>query len=211
MTMSRISNRCQAFAHQRLRTVASDLSQDILRYLNKSPENRAAGDTRKTRLGAFLTPQLLCLFVYRVAHWFHVNRWRRVASWLSRANLVLHKVHLPPQSCIGPGCFLPHPAGVTFCGTAGSGLTLYSIAVCCPLQANWNDPLLCGPQLGDRVMVGGHAAVLGPVLVGDDVKIAFSVRLACDAPAGVLVVSKAQRARVVVPDLAHHVPASDGG
>lgn len=45
--------------------------------------------------------------------------------------------------------------------------------------------------------MGGHAVVMGPITVGDDVKVAFTVSLDRDAPAGVLVVSKVLRITTV--------------
>ncbi len=176
-----------------LRSVWSSLSADVLRYLHKSPENRAAGDTFKTRLGAFLTPQLLCLLLYRLAHYLYAAGRPRLSRVPTALNFLFHKVRLTPDSCIGPGCFLPHPAGVVFCGRAGEGLTLYSLSVCCP-QTPWADGAAGrGPMLGDRVMVGGQSVVLGPIQVGDDVKIGFKVRLGADTPAETIVISRSIR------------------
>ncbi len=197
--MSTLPIQCIAYGHYNLATIWSSLSEDILRYLNKSPENQAAGDKFKTRLGAFLTPQLLCLFLHRLAHYLFLKGWCRLAVVVSRLNLLVHKVSIPPQSCIGPGCFLPHPAGVTFCGTAGRGLTLYSLAVCCPVEGSLGGPMESAPRLGDRVTVGAHAVLLGRITVGDDTKVAFSLRLDRDAPPGVLVISKALRVTIQSP------------
>ena len=191
--MSAQVDQCRSFGHDRFAAIRAGLNEDILRYLNKSPENQAAGDSFKTRLGAFLTPQLLCLAIYRISHYLHVKGWRRTALLCGRLNIVVHKVTIPPQSCVGPGCFLPHPSGVTFCGTAGRGLTLYALAVCCPRNAFLDGSIEHGPRLGDRVTVGGHTVVIGPITVGDDTKVAYTVRLDRDAPAGVLVVSRVMK------------------
>lgn len=194
--MSAQPGRCTAFRHNELAAVWTGLSEDIVRYLSKSPENRASGDSFKTRLGAFLTPQLLCLLLYRIAHWLWVIEWRGLATLVSRLNVVVHKVSISPQSCIGPGCLVPHPVGVTFWATAGRGLTLYSLAVCCPCPAGLLGGVESGPRLGDRVSVGGHTAIVGPVVVGDDTKVAFNIALERDAPAGVLVLSDLMRVRI---------------
>jgi serine O-acetyltransferase len=194
--MSPRTTRCIAFRHHELAGVWAGLSEDILRYLNKSPENRAAGDRFKTRVGAFLTPQLLCLLLYRIAHWLWVIEWHNLATNIGRLNCVIHKVSIAPQSCIGPGCLLPHPVGVTFCATAGQGLTLYAMAVCCPQPTDPACDVELGPMLGDRVSVGAQTAIVGPVVVGDDTKVAFHIGLERDAPAGVLVLSDLTRVRI---------------
>jgi serine O-acetyltransferase len=183
---------CVARGHDKFVTFRRSFEEDIQRYLNKSPENQAAGDNLKSRIGALLTPNLQALLIYRASHYLNANGWGRCARLLSRLNLLLDKVNLPPQSCIGPGCFLPHPAGVTFCGIAGRGLTLYSLAVCCPAEGSLAQ-VQFGPRLGDSVTVGAHAVLLGPITVGNDARVAFSVRVDRDIPAGVLVVSKALR------------------
>jgi serine O-acetyltransferase len=179
--------------------VRAGVAADVVRYLNKSPENQAAGDGLKHRVGALLTPGLLALLAHRTSHYLHLNGWRRLAWLLASANRLLHRVHIPPGSCIGPGCLLPHPAGVTFIGRAGAGLTVYSRAVCCP-RTPLEEDAAAGPRLGDRVTVGGHAVVLGPARVGDDSKVAFTVALDRDAPARSLVVSATIHARVGPPE-----------
>ena len=188
---------CRAQGHHTLAGLRSHLSEDILRFLNKSPENQAAGDNLKSRLGAFLTPQLLCLFLYRIAHCLYANRHRRMANIVSHFNFLVHKVNLPPESCIGSGCMVPHPAGVTFRGRAGRGLTLYALTVCCPLEppfeAGSGKAVAAAPRLGNNVAMGGHTIALGPIEVGDDTRLVFGLILKRDAPAGVLVITPAIR------------------
>lgn len=190
--MNALPTECLEQAHQQLAAVWTGLSADILRYLTKSPENEALGDNLKTRLSAFLTPELLCLFLYRIAHYLYVNGWGRAALFVTRLNFLFHKVSITPQSCIAPGCRLSHPAGVTFHGRAGPGLTLYSLAICGSRHCV-DGPVETGPRLGARVTVGAHAVLLGPITVGDDTKIAFSVRLDRDVAARALVICKSLR------------------
>lgn len=185
-----VPNDCMMHQHSKLSSVFRALSGDIQRYLNKSPENQAAGDTFKHRVGAMLTPNLMSLFLYRISHFLHANGWDRLGICVQRLNLTIHRINIPMQSCIDSGCFIPHPAGVTFWGSAGSGLTLYSLAVCCPKQPGVEGPVALGPRLGNRVSVGAHAVLLGPITVGDDTRIAHSQRIDTDVPAGCIVVSK---------------------
>jgi serine O-acetyltransferase len=174
---------CARWEHAEIRSVFAALSADILRFLNKSPENQAVGDTFKSRLGALLTPQLLCLVIYRFAHYFQVNGWSRLAVALTRWNMFVHKLNLPADSCIGPGCFLPHPAAVTFYGTAGRGLTIYSQAVSVPEVGQGTCALI-----GDGVTLGAHASLVGPVQIGDFTKIGYAVPVRANVPGGVTVI-----------------------
>lgn len=174
-------------------TLSEAFREDLLRYLNQSPEHRAAGDTLKSRISAILSPQIQTVVLYRLSHWFWSKGWRQTATALATLNALIFKVIISPAASIGPGLFLPHPPGITFCGSAGRGLTMYSMAVCCPsFDDGWSAQK--GPRLGDTIRVGAHAVVHGPIQVGDRARIGFWVVLDRDAPPDALVVSKAMRA-----------------
>jgi serine O-acetyltransferase len=193
----KVATECRAYQHHKLRGIWSNTGKDILRFLTKSPENRAAGDGLKTRLSAFLRPELQCLFLYRVAHYLHVRGWWRAAIVLTRINFLVHKANITPESCIGPAARVPHPAGLTFCGRAGRGVTIFALSTCCPSGPFGENSAHEGPVLGDDVMVGGHSVVVGPLQIADSTKISFGVRLARDTPRGVLVVARTMRGKAL--------------
>lgn len=172
------------------------LRADVQRYLTMSPENVALGFGMKRRLSAWLRPELQCLTLHRLSHLLHARGLRRLAAGVARLNLVLHRANISPQSEIGPGCRLPHPAGVTFHGRAGPGLTVFSIALCCPASGFAEGPLELGPTLGANVTLGGHATVLGPVRVGEGVVIGYNCAVMRDVPPNRIVLSAANRMRV---------------
>jgi len=169
--------------------VRSNVRRDVLRYLTKSTGDQARGDSFRTRLSAALTPEVFPVILHRVAHYFWTNGCYRMAEILTRANCYLHKVNISPDSCIGPGLRLPHPAGVTFQGKAGSGVTIYSLAICCE-ETDVQRDRKSGPQLGDNVTVGAHAVVLGGVTVGSGTSVFYSIALDRDAPEAALVSSR---------------------
>jgi serine O-acetyltransferase len=187
---------CRARGHHRLAELRRSIRADIGRYQHKSPENAAKGDTLRTRLGALLTPQLLCLVVHRFAHLLWARGWRRTACAIAGLNLTVFKVNISPGSCLGPGCFMPHPGGVTFHGIAGAQATFYTQSVCCPMGGVIGAPVEAGPRLGDRVTVGCCALVRGPIVVGDDVNVAPKAHVDRDAPAGTIAVSAGFRCSV---------------
>lgn len=196
--------RCTCRREDGWREVRRALHDDITRFLNKSPENQAVGDTLKSRTGALLTPQLLCLLLYRVAHRLQVQGWCRLARCVVRLNLGLHRVHIAADSCIGPGCLLPHPVGLVFVGHAGPQFTIYSMAVCCPDSASPRAAADDGPHFGERVSVGVQAVLLGPLTVGDDSKIGVCVSLTRqDVPARSMVLPRNWRPRLL-PSRSRH-------
>jgi serine O-acetyltransferase len=115
-----------------------------------------------------------------------------VAQLFTVFNAFTHKISITPDSCIGPGCLVPHPVGVSFCGRAGSDLTLYSLAVCGTFESSLGGPLASAPRLGDRVTIGGRAAVLGPMRLGHDVR-TLAVRVVDDVPEGYSVTCRVVR------------------
>lgn len=179
---------CIAYGHGTAAGVRAVIHEDILR----DTRLRFPGaDTFRHRLSSLLTPHVIAVTTHRIAHLLWVRGWKRVALVLSRLNLLWHKVMITPDSCIGPGLYLPHPPGVAFGGRAGSNLTLYSLAICWPLELR--HAFETGPRLGDRITIGAHALILGPITVGSDSKVAYSVRLDSDAAPQSLVVSRSLR------------------
>ncbi|MCG8428767.1 MAG: hypothetical protein MI754_15540 [Chromatiales bacterium] len=126
----------------------------------------------------------------------HLRGWVRLAKFFARFNLLVHKVSISPQSCIGPGCRLSHPPGVIFHGQAGRSLTLFSMAVCCADEFHHHGDLQFAPVLGDNVQLGGHAVVIGPIQVGSDTKISYLVKLAENVSPNSLVVSRAMHINI---------------
>jgi serine O-acetyltransferase len=116
-----------------------------------------------------------------------------MAILLTRINFLVHTANITPESCIGPGCRMSHPAGLTFCGTAGRGVTVFALSTCCPDGPFSEECAEMGPVLGDNVLIGGHTVVIGPVHIGQDAKISFGVRLNRDVPPGVVVISRTSR------------------
>jgi serine O-acetyltransferase len=182
--------RCREHGHDTWRGTWRNVQGDIVRQLTMSPETAALGDGLKRRLSAFLRPEIQCLFLHRVSHYLHAKGRVRLGRIVARMNFLLHKASITPQSCIGPGCRLPHPPGMYFHGQAGAGLTLFSLAVCGTDDTCLEGSLERAPYLGDRVLLGAHAVLMGPIVVGPDTKVPYSVRLAADAPARVVVVSR---------------------
>jgi serine O-acetyltransferase len=196
--MSLSSEQCARYRHGQLQSLLSSIRSDIRRFMTKSPENLAAPDDWVHRASAFLTPEILAQTLYRTAHFLHVKGYFRMAALLTRLNSFVHKINIPPQSCIGPGLHIPHPAGVTFCGSAGEELTLYSLATCEAGSDYVDGPLNQAPTLGDRVISGAHQAIMGPIRVGDDVILGVGCsKISENVPAGVLVYPR--QARVFLP------------
>jgi serine O-acetyltransferase len=134
-----------------------------------------------------LYPGLWALWSHRVSHRLH--RWRvpflpRALSQLSRS---LTGIEIHPGATIGRRLFIDHGAGVVIGETAviGDDVTLYH-QVTLGGRGWWRDGKGSRrhPSVGDRVVLGVGATVLGPVHIGDDARIGAHALVVGDVPAG---------------------------
>lgn len=172
--------------HASWRGLLDSLSADIERVRTFSPNYRPERGL-KTSISLALTANISCLIFYRVSHLLYVRGWKRVAKIVSCLNFLIHKVNLLPDSCVGPGCFLPHPAGVTFHGVAGHGLTVFS----CALVLSDYSSGTRAPTLGNNITLGGHAVLMGPIIFGDQIKVGLAAIVERDCPSNMIIVSNA--------------------
>ena len=158
----------------------ADIRADIERYLDELGRYQPRPTGRKARLSALLMNPVLAAFVHRLAHWQHARGRPRLARAIAGLNRLLFRLTITPDSCIGGGLFIPHLGGTLFSGTAGRRLTLYANTLCAPDGPAWQPGRAHAPVLGDDVMVGGHAAVIGPVTVGSSVRVATKLQAQAD-------------------------------
>lgn len=133
---------------------------------------------------ALLTnPGMLAVVIYRIQAVLSLRGHRRLAAFIRVANNALTGADILPGSTIGAGLLLPHPTGVVI----GHGVTMGSN--CTVLQgvtvgekfADGTPPHLY-PKIGDRVVIGAGAIILGDILIGDDVSIAANSVVLNDVP-----------------------------
>ena len=109
--------------------------------------------------------------MYRVAHWFYLKNFKFIARVISQTARFLTGIEIHPGAKIGKGLLIDHGAGVVIGETAeiGDNCLLYQG---CTLGGTGKDHGKRHPTLGNNVMVGCGAKVLGPFKVGDNSKIA---------------------------------------
>ena len=166
-----------ACTHHLWQQVRHDIASDVGRYLDvRDPSGTEARGVSR-RLSALLSTEVLVVAAARFAHFLWCNGFERFARAIAGLNLVLNRAMISAESCIGPGMFLGHPAGVVFKGSAGSGLTLYARSLCMP---QWPESGHGGPVVGDRLVLAGMSAICGPVRIGNDVRVGFYMHVTND-------------------------------
>jgi len=111
------------------------------------------------------------LEIYRVAHILHLRKSTFEARALSQVAKFLTGVEIHPGATIGKGLVIDHGEAVVIGETAeiGDNCTLYQGVT---LGGTGKDTGKRHPTLGNNVLVGSGAKVLGPFKVGDNAKVA---------------------------------------
>lgn len=111
------------------------------------------------------------LAAYRVAHRIYQNGHPFVARSISQVARFVTGIEIHPAAKIGKGLLIDHGMGVVIGETAeiGDHCTLYQGVT---LGGTGKDVGKRHPTLGNNVMVGAGAKVLGPFVIGDNTKIA---------------------------------------
>lgn len=156
------------------RKLCACIDEDINVAIEQASDLMVRKQGSLRRVSVFLTPPLLCVFLYRLAHLLWNVNARRLARFLAWVNFVMHKASISPASKIGAGLYIPHTVGIMFHGIAGAHLILFARAVVAANSINFdisNHPEAY-PVLGDGVQVGAWGRVIGSLKIGSHTKIA---------------------------------------
>ncbi len=129
----------------------------------------------------FLYPSFKAVRSYRRAHWFYERGHYFIARWISQRSRHKTGIEIHPGAKIGKGLFIDHGAGVVIGETTeiGDNCTLYQNVT---LGGTGKDVGKRHPTLGNNVMVGAGARVLGPFKIGDNSKIAANAVVLEEVP-----------------------------
>ncbi|MGN6336261.1 serine O-acetyltransferase [Mycobacterium sp.] len=135
----------------------------------------------------FAYPGVHAIWGHRINHWL----WRRGAKLAARITAeitrILTGVEVHPGAVLGPGLFIDHATGVVIGETAevGEDVTLYHGVT---LGGSGRDTGKRHPTIGDRVIIGAGAKVLGAIKIGDDSRIGANAVVVKEVPSSSVVV-----------------------
>lgn len=132
-------------------------------------------------------PGFHALQLHRLAHWLWRRHWFFIARWISQLSRFLTGIEIHPGAKIGNGFFIDHGMGVVIGETAeiGDNCTIYHGVTLG--GTSWAKEKR-HPTLGNNVVVGSGAKILGPFTVGNDSKIGSNSVVVKAVPAGATVV-----------------------
>lgn len=124
---------------------------------------------------------------YRIAHWFYRHHMKFIARWLSQRAKRRTGIEIHPAAQIGRRFVIDHGTGIVIGATAiiGDDCLLYQGVTLGGTGAGHGKR---HPTLGNNVMVGSGAKVLGPFTVGDNSKIAANSVVLREVPPNCTVV-----------------------
>ncbi|MDA8372807.1 MAG: serine O-acetyltransferase [Actinomycetota bacterium] len=132
-------------------------------------------------------PGMHAIWGYRLAHWLWVRDQKFAARAISFAMRWFTGVDLHPGATIGAGLFIDHALGVVIGETAtiGDDVTIYHGVT---LGGRGINPGKRHPDIGDRVIIGAGAKILGPIMVGNDSRVGANAVVVKDVPPNSVVV-----------------------
>jgi serine O-acetyltransferase len=132
-------------------------------------------------------PGLHAVWGHRLAHWLWMHSWKLFARWVSQLTRGLTGIEIHPGATIGPGFFIDHGMGVVIGETAevGANVTLYHGVTLGGTSLNKGKR---HPTIGDRVVIGAGAKVLGAITIGEDSRIGANAVVVRSVPPNSVVV-----------------------
>jgi serine O-acetyltransferase len=159
----------------------TNLKEEIQYVFERDPAARSTMEV----LTAY--PGLHAVVGHRLNHWLWGKRWYWLARVLSHLIRWLTGIEIHPGATIGRRFFIDHGMGVVVGETSviGDDCTLYQGVT---LGGTSWEKVKRHPTLGNNVVVGAGAKVLGPINIGDGVRIGSNSVVVKDVPAGATVV-----------------------
>ena len=163
--------------------ILKDLYDDAKNIVNKDPACKSIFEA------VFLYPGFHILLFYRFAHFLYNYKLYFLASLVSYLGRFLTGIEIHPGAKIGRKLFIDHGMGIVIGETAtiGDNCTIYHGAT---LGGTGKDKCKRHPDIGNNVIIGAGSKILGPIKVGDNVKIGANAIITISVQDGVTVVNR---------------------
>ncbi len=151
------------------------IREDIQSIRERDPAARGTIEILMTYSG------LHAVWMYRIAHMFYKKKMFFVARIISQFARFITGIEIHPGAKIGKGLLIDHGSGVVIGETAeiGDNCLIYQGVT---LGGTGKEHGKRHPTLGNNVMVGSGAKILGPFTVGDNAKIAANAVVLAEVP-----------------------------
>lgn len=157
------------------------INDDIEYILENDPAARS-------KMEVFLLyPSIHALISHRIAHSFYKHNMFFISRLISQINRFITGIEIHPGATIGSGILIDHGMGVVIGETAivGNRVTIYHGTT---LGGTGKESGKRHPTVGNNVIIGAGAKVLGPITIGDNSKVGANSVVLKDVPANSTVV-----------------------
>lgn len=171
------------------------LRADILRYRELRSENT-------TRIGlngwiSLLSPRLMPNLLIRLAHRCFLWRIGLLARLFALTAYTFFGIEVAARCRIGPGLFLPHTQGTVIgASVIGCNCTIYQGVTIGARELDMDFALERRPVIGDDVVIGAGAKVLGPIEIGSGARIGSNANVVRSVSPGGLALAPASEIRL---------------
>lgn len=158
-----------------IKNIKNEITSDVDAVLERDPAAKSRAEVLLLYSGVH------ALLAHRIAHRLYGKQHYFSARMISQYARFLTGIEIHPGATIGKGLFIDHGSGVVIGETAeiGDNCTLYQGVT---LGGTGKDKGKRHPTLGNNVMVGAGAKVLGPFKIGDNSKIAAGAVVLSEIP-----------------------------
>ena len=159
----------------------SQLKEDLKVVFERDPAVRNVFEI------IFCYPGFHAIYFYRLSHWLWTHQLKFLGRLVSHFGRFLTGIEIHPGATIGRGFFIDHGMGVVIGETAeiGDNCTIYHGVTLG--GTSWAKEKR-HPTLGNNIVIGSGAKILGPFKVGDDSKIGSNSVVVKEVPATATVV-----------------------
>src|SRR6202142_536414 len=143
----------------------ASMREDIAAVKDRDPAAKSSLEV------VLLYSGLHALWGFRFHHWLWIHRWQFPARFLSQVARLITGIEIHPGAQIGRRLFIDHGMGVVIGETTivGDDVTLYQGVT---LGGTGKEHGKRHPTIGDNVVIGTGAKVLGGIRIGNNGKIA---------------------------------------
>ena len=134
-------------------------------------------------------PSFLCVFLYRVSNHFYRRGHQYTARFFWHLNFILTGADISAPNDLDGGLLIVSPPGTAITCNAGRNLTIMPCAGMGSELGRWDD-IGAGPGLpivGDDVTMEPHSGILGPIRIGNRVRIGAGIAVTVDVADDTLV------------------------
>lgn len=135
------------------------MRRDVRTVLERDPAARSALEV------VLCCPGVHAIWIHRVAHALWRAGWRLAARWVSHLGRFVTGIEIHPAAVLGPGLFIDHGMGIVIGETAEVGENV-SILQGVTLGGTSLKREKRHPTIGDNVMIGAGAKVIGGFTIG---------------------------------------------